>query len=133
MQSEKTNSPDPNRIAKVAEILGLMEESQKNKEWIFQHLKSKKIKNPAKRTMNSYQILNILSDKALEELHKTLTARDVDEFADINSLTKTYHWFFTDIVAALGRYDGPASGPAAAEYHAAELEAAWDYWSDDAG
>jgi len=99
MQSEKTNSSDPNRIAKIAEILGLMEESQKTKEWIFQHLKSKKIKNPAKRTMNSYQILNILSDKALDELHKTLTARDVDEFADINSLTKTYHWFFTDIVA----------------------------------
>jgi len=96
---ENTNQNDPNRIAKVAEILGLMEESQKNKEWIFQHLKSKKIKNPAKRAMNSYQILNILSDKALEELHKTLTAKDVDELTDINSLTKTYHWFFTDIVA----------------------------------
>jgi len=96
---ENTNQNDPNRIAKVAEILGLMEESQKNKEWIFQHLKQKRIKNPAKRSMNSYQILNILSDKALEELHKTLTAKDVDELTDINSLTKTYHWFFTDIVA----------------------------------
>jgi len=103
MQSEKKSTSGDtsvlNRIAKVAEILGLMEESQKNKEWIFQHLKNKKIKNPAKRAMNSYQILNILSDKALEELHKTLTAKDVDELTDINSLTKTYHWFFTDIVA----------------------------------
>jgi len=91
---ENTNQKDPNRIAKIAEILGLMEESQKNKEWIFQYLKSKKIKNPAKRAMNSYQILTILSDKALEELHKTLTAKDVDELTDIDSLTKTYHWFF---------------------------------------
>jgi len=102
MQSGKkttTDAPDPNRIGKVAEILGLMEESQKNKEWIFQQLKAKRIKNPATRKMNSYQILNMVSDEALSALHKTLTAKDVDELTDINSLTKTYHWFFTDIVA----------------------------------
>ena len=102
MQSGKkttTDAPDPNRIGKVAEILGLMEESQKNKEWIFQQLKAKRIKNPAKRTMNSYQILNMVSDEALSALYKTLTANDVDELTDINSITKTYHWFFTDIVA----------------------------------
>jgi len=93
------NKQDHARLEKVAEILGLMEESQKNKEWIFQKLKAKRIKNPAKRTMNSYQILNILSDEALAALYKTLTAKDVDELTDINSLTKTYHWFFTDIVA----------------------------------
>ena len=40
---------------------------------------------------------------------------------------------FFQLAHTLGRYDGPASGPAAAEYHAAELEAAWDYWSNDAG
>ena len=95
----KSNQQDPSRIAKVAEILGLMEEAQKNKEWIFQQLKSKRIKNPAKRTMNSYQILNMLSDEGLDALYKTLSAKDVDELTDINSLTKTYHWFFTDIVA----------------------------------
>jgi len=102
MQSGKKttiDTPDPSRIRKVAEILGLMEESQKNKEWIFQQLKAKRIKNPAKRAMNSYQILNMVSDEALSALHKTLTAKDVDELTDINSLTKTYHWFFTDIVA----------------------------------
>jgi len=94
--NKNTKQQDPARISKVAEILGLMEESQKNKEWIFQQLKSKRIKNPAKRTMNSYQILNMISDEALSALHKTLMAKDVDELTDINSLTKTYHWFFTD-------------------------------------
>jgi len=34
MQSEKSNS-DPNRIAKVAEILGLMEEAQKKQRMDF--------------------------------------------------------------------------------------------------
>ena len=36
---------------------------------------------------------------------------------------------FFQLAHALGRYDGPESGSAAEAYHAAELEAAWNYWS----
>ena len=88
--------PDPH---KVAEILGLMEEYQKTKEWIFQQIKQKRLKLPVKHSMNSFQILNFCSDDFISELLKTLKAKDIDDIGDINSFTKTYHWFFTDIVA----------------------------------
>ena len=35
---------------------------------------------------------------------------------------------FFQLLATLGRYDGPDQGPEAAAAHAAELERAWDYW-----
>jgi len=38
---ENTNQNDPNRIAKVAEILGLMEESQKKQRMDFSTSKTK--------------------------------------------------------------------------------------------
>ena len=36
---------------------------------------------------------------------------------------------FFQLLAALGRYDGPDQGPEAAAAHAAELQQAWDFWS----
>jgi len=101
--SKKKNSingkQDPERIAKIAEILGLLEDAQKTKEWIFQQIKHKHLKLPVKRSMNSYQILKLCPDDFISDLLKTLKAKDIDDIGDINSLTKTYHWFFTDIVA----------------------------------
>jgi hypothetical protein len=35
---------------------------------------------------------------------------------------------FFHLLAELGRYAGPDAGPAAAEAHAGELEAAWAHW-----
>jgi len=94
-----TNNHDPNKIAKVAEIISLLEEAQKTKDWIFQQIKSKHLHLPVKRSMNSFQVLNLCPDEFLSDLLKTLKAKDIDDIGDINSLTKTYHWFFTDIVA----------------------------------
>ena len=90
---------DPNKIAKVAEILSLLEEVQKTKDWIFQQIKKKHLKLPVKRSMNSFQVLNCCPDELISELLDTLKAKDIDDIGDINSFTKTYHWFFTDIVA----------------------------------
>ena len=102
MQSSKKNSKKSNhtdKIEKVAEILALLEEAQKTKEWIFQQIKLKHLKLPVKRSMNSFQILNLCPDEFISDLLKTLKAKDIDDIGDINSITKTYHWFFTDIVA----------------------------------
>ncbi len=35
---------------------------------------------------------------------------------------------FFQLLADLGRYDGPDRGPEAAAAHAAELQQAWDFW-----
>ncbi len=90
---------DPDRIAKIAEILSLLEEVQKTKDWIFQEIKRKHLKIPAKRSMNSFQVLGLCPDDFVSDLLKTLKAKDIDDIGDINSFTKTFHWFFTDIVA----------------------------------
>ncbi len=90
---------DPDRIAKVAEIISLLEEAQKRKEWIFQQIKRKHLKLPIKHSMNSFQVLTQCPDEFLSELLDILKAKDIDDIGDINSFTKTYHWFFTDIVA----------------------------------
>jgi len=98
MQTGKKSANSAN-IAKVAEIISLLEEAQKNKEWIFQQIKRKHLHLRVKHSMNSFQVLSYCPDEFLDDCLKTLKAKDIDDIGDINSITKTYHWFFTDIVA----------------------------------
>jgi len=86
-------------LSQIAEILALMEESNKNKSWIARMIKKEKLKSSVKLTMNSYQILSACPDNFIEKLLHSLKGQDIDDLADISTLTKTYHWFFTDIVA----------------------------------
>jgi len=90
---------NPDNIAKVAETISLLEEAHQTKEWIFKQIKSKHLKLPVKHSMNSFQILTCCPEEFLDDCLKTLKAKDIDDIGDINSFTKTYHWFFTDIVA----------------------------------
>jgi hypothetical protein len=76
-----------------------MEESNKTKEWIKRQIKKKSIKIPVKLSMNSFQILNLCPDDFLDYLLGTLKGQDLDDLGDINQFTKTFFWFFTDIVA----------------------------------
>ncbi len=87
-------------LSNIAEILALMEESNKNKAWIARMIKKEKMKIPVKLTMNSFQILSACPDDFIEKLLHSLKGQDIDDLADVSTLTKTYHWFFTDIVAA---------------------------------
>jgi len=87
------------RITKEAEILSLMEESNKNKEWIKRQIKKKSLKIVVKLSMNSFQILKSCPDSFINDLLDTLKGRDLDDLGDIDSFTKTFFWFFTDIVA----------------------------------
>ncbi len=98
-KKESNNKKNYNQIEQVAEILALLEEAQKTKDYIFQEIKRKHLHLPVKRSMNSFQILNFCPDEFISDLLKTLKAKDIDDIGDINSFTKTYHWFFTDIVA----------------------------------
>ena len=97
MSSNPTHSHKT--LSQIAEILALMEESNKNKSWIARMIKKEKLKAPVKLTMNSYQILSACPDNFIEKLLHSLKGQDIDDLADISTLTKTYHWFFTDIVA----------------------------------
>ena len=95
----QSNSKKLERITKEAEILSLMEESHKTKEWIKKQIKKKSLKIPIKLSMNSFQILNSCPDDFLSYLIDSLKGRDIDDIGDINAFTKTFFWFFTDIVA----------------------------------
>jgi len=98
IKSKKTSKGDT--IAQIAEILALMEETHKTKDWIFQQIKAKKLmKIPVKQTMNSFQVLTACPADFIDHLLHLIKGRDIDDLADISSLTKTYHWFFCDIVA----------------------------------
>lgn len=87
-------------LSQIAEILALMEETNKNKSWIARMIKKEKVKVPVKLTMNSFQILSACPDDFIEKLLYSIKGQDIDDLADVSYLTKTYHWFFTDIVAA---------------------------------
>ena len=87
------------KIENIAEIFALMEETHRTKEWIIKEIKKQKVNVSAKRTMNSFHILTSCPDDFVLHLLQILKGSDIDELGDINSFTKTYHWFFTDIVA----------------------------------
>ena len=87
------------RITKEAEILSLMEESHKTKEWIKKQIKKKSLKISIKLSTNSFHILNLCPDDFLNYLLDSLKGLDIDDIGDINAFTKTFFWFFTDIVA----------------------------------
>ena len=75
------------RITKEAEILSLMEESSKTKEWIKKQIKKKSLKIPVKLSMNSFQILNSCPDDFLSYLIDALKGQGILD-SNITSLKK---------------------------------------------
>src|SRR5579872_5402292 len=92
-----TRPSDLKKVEEIAEILGLLHETHKGKDWILQQIKKSKIKLAAKPT-NTYEILRTSPSQFVSHLLKTLKGDDLEDF-DVKTLTKTYHWFFCDIVA----------------------------------
>ncbi len=89
-KAESSVSKKLERITKEAEILSLMEESHKTKEWIKKQIKKKSLKIPIKLSMNTFQILNSCPNDFLDYLIDSLKGRDIDDIGDINSFTKTF-------------------------------------------
>ncbi len=101
-QRNKFNSDakGDDKLASIAEILGLLEEKSKSKEWIFQEIKKRRLKLPVKYTMNSFEILKTCPGGFISHLLRALKSDGFEDFEEIRTLTKTYHWFYTDIVAS---------------------------------
>ncbi|MDE1763701.1 MAG: adenylate/guanylate cyclase domain-containing protein [Thaumarchaeota archaeon] len=87
-----------NKIQKIAEILGLLEEKGKGRDWLLEELKRHKIKLGVMPT-NAYDILRASPNDFVLHISRLLQN---DEFLieDVRTLTSTYHWFFTDIVGS---------------------------------
>lgn len=104
----QTNQPDDIQLTKndktkkiyeIAEILGLLEETKRGKDWILEEVKKHRMRSLVKPTMNSFEILKSCPNLFVSQLLRSLKGDDVEGFEDVKTLTKTYHWFFTDIVA----------------------------------
>ena len=98
--SKNKRSKELEKLRNIVEILGLLDETRKSKEMIFNEIKKHKLKLPVKRTMNSLEILKICPDGFILHLLRVLKNDDFEDFDEIRTLTKTYHWFYTDIVAS---------------------------------
>ena len=95
VQSEDISN---SKLHKIGEILGIFEESHRGKDWLLEQLKKRKIS--VNNMANSFEILKECPDEFVSNMLDSLSGLDVEGFEDIKTLTKTYHWFFTDIVAA---------------------------------
>ena len=97
--STKNSDKEIEKIRNIAEIQGLLDETHRGKDWIFQEMKKQSLKTSAKLTMNSFEILSLCPPGFVSHLLRVLKGDDFEDFEDVKTLTKTYHWFFTDIVA----------------------------------
>ena len=87
------------RMAKIAEILALLHETHKGKDWLFREIRQRKIKVPVKHSTNIFEILRMCPDSFLSKII-TVLKDPFDPSVQIPVLTRWYHWFYTDIVAS---------------------------------
>lgn len=88
------------RLAQITEIMELMEETHKDKDWILEQIRANHLKIPVKNTMGSVGILKVCPLNFISHLSNVLKFSNIDVFEGPPPLTTTYHWFFTDIVAS---------------------------------
>ncbi|HSA98505.1 MAG TPA: hypothetical protein VLF17_05455 [Candidatus Nitrosotenuis sp.] len=83
----------------MATVLGLLEEKGKTKDWLLEQLKRQKIKLAVSPTENSFEILRTCPTKTINHI-QSLLRDDYFGIEEVNTRTKTMHWFFTDIVGS---------------------------------
>ena len=88
------------RLTQLTEVLELMEETHKDKNWIMERIRANHLKIPAKPSMGSVGILKTCPTNFISHLLGLLKFSEIDVFEGPPPLTTTYHWFFTDIVAS---------------------------------
>ena len=94
----RTQESSSSTIKKIGEILGLLGENNRGRDWIIKETKRRHLKIPLENTLNSFEILDCCPPDFVANLHRALQGESVKGFEDVQSLTKTYHWLFTDIV-----------------------------------
>ncbi|MGI0008926.1 MAG: hypothetical protein ACRD92_04825, partial [Nitrosopumilaceae archaeon] len=87
------------KITEMAEILAILNDTNRGKDWLLQEVKKHRLKSHVKPAMNSFEMLKILPEDFVIKLLKSLRGDDIEGFEDVQTLTKMFHWFFTDIVA----------------------------------
>jgi len=93
----RKNHSSSNLIS-VAEILGLMEEKGKGKNWLLEEIKRRREPTKVSPSKNSDEILKNCSAEFIKEILKGLKTHDFS-VPDVKT-TKNFHWFFTDIVGS---------------------------------
>jgi class 3 adenylate cyclase len=96
----KSNNKKLEKMTNVAEILGLLDETHKDKEWLLREIKRHKLKLPTKSSMNSFQILQDCPEGFISHLLRVLKHDNFNPAVDIPVLVKTFHWFYTDLVGS---------------------------------
>ena len=96
--TKKQKKLGKNKIALIAEILGYLEEKGKTKDWLLEEIKRKHIVLGVSPTANSFEILKSCSDSFVSHISELLKDDFIVE--DVKTTTKTFHWFFTDIVGS---------------------------------
>ena len=86
------------KLYQIAEILGILNETHRGRDWLLEQLKKHKIS--IQTHGNSYDILKECPDDFTFQMLRSLRGEDIEGFEDIKTMTKTLHWFFIDIVAA---------------------------------
>jgi hypothetical protein len=100
LQSKQEDAKDASshkKARQIGEVLGLLEETHRGKEWILQEIKKHGIKIPVKPTMNGYEMLNCCSHDFIATLLDALKGNDIITPDGVQM--NIYHWFFSDIVA----------------------------------
>ena len=95
-------SPDEiGKLANIAQIVEIMEETHKQKDWLADQIKQKRQKIAITPAMTTVGILKMCSIEIISNLLSSLQSKErFDIDITIPPITKEYHWFFTDIVAA---------------------------------
>jgi class 3 adenylate cyclase len=102
---ERTNSEnDPveiGKLANIAQIVEIMEETHKQKDWLIDQIRQKRQKIAITPAMSNVGIMKMCSVEVISNLLSSLQSKErFDIDITIPPITKEYHWFFTDIVAA---------------------------------
>ena len=81
----------------ISEILGMLADSKRGQDWLLKETKKHGLEIYQKKVMNSYEILHYCPDSFITKLYSALKGENVFGF-EVQSLTKTYHWLFADII-----------------------------------
>ncbi|HET6458507.1 MAG TPA: hypothetical protein VFG24_06480 [Nitrosopumilaceae archaeon] len=95
LKQERDSMP---KTKKIAEILGIMAERRHGREWLLKEIKKHHLKISPKTTLNSNEVLHSCSPDFITRLYRALKGDYITGFEDAQTLTKTYHWLFTDII-----------------------------------
>lgn len=102
LATPEINSNETEKLAQIALIVELMDETHRDKDWVLDQIKQKRQRVPVKAGMSTVSILKMCSNEFTSNTLASLKSEEnseIDNIVTVPPITVTYHWFFTDIVA----------------------------------